>query len=183
MPAPRMSAPFTRSEIPMKNQMEIEPPGFIWTSPEDNVQDNKSHADNHGPEPGPMKHRNVTLGGNLGDAVDKAFEFRHRLRLGEHTDDDRHEGGRKAGPQRTVHVFRHVSRIRRERDVTKRRWIDLHPGPHAHRGTGAREQAPETAGRRRARPQHAEKDSSEERGDEETEKCRHVIHDALEIHY
>src|SRR5271170_2237771 len=109
MPAPQMSTPFTSSEIPMKNQIEMDPPFFIAPSPENNIQGHKNDPDDRGPEPRPLQRGNVAFGWNFGNAVDQTLELRVWFRFCNQADGNRDDHADETGPQRAVHVFRHVS--------------------------------------------------------------------------
>src|SRR5215471_9682131 len=111
MPEPKMSTPFTRSEMPMKNQIEMPPPRLISASPKDDIHDDECRPDNRCPEPRPMPRGDVTFRWNFRRAVDEAFQFRIGFGLRDKADDKGDQGASQAGPQGAIHVLCHVARV------------------------------------------------------------------------
>src|SRR4029077_17013672 len=98
--------------------------------PEDDVQDDKNHKYNRRPEDGPLIERKMPFRREFRRAVDEAHEFVFRLRRSHTTYYHRNNDTDDPRPGRPVHVLRHILGVRRQRDVTQRGVIELHPKEH-----------------------------------------------------
>src|SRR5271157_5667579 len=121
------------SKTPMKNQMGIPEPCIslypflsrVRTKslansseslllPENYVERREDNGNQPGPYPLVLVERNRIFRGQLGGAINKAFQLRHRPGLGEHAHHEDHDGGEQACPQRAEDIFRHrLGRIRK----------------------------------------------------------------------
>src|SRR5215470_6855413 len=87
-PAPRIRSPFTSSEIPMKNQMEII---RALRLPKVDIQDEENNGDHASPKKRLLINRHIPDGRHFGQTVHQAVQFAIRFWLRRQTHNNGHK--------------------------------------------------------------------------------------------
>src|SRR5271163_3121283 len=102
MPAQRISNPLTRSDTPIKNQMEIM--RFDLSLPEDDIQNHEHNANHTGPEYRLLINGNISDRRNGSQSINQVSQLRVRLGFRRQTHHDSHDHANQEGPQRLKHI-------------------------------------------------------------------------------